>query len=70
MKNKLVFILLVLFGLFLIGCENNTSGNEGGNGDGNEDKPSSELDIQFSEISSYIKDNIPFFITEDIELTN
>jgi len=67
MKNKLVYILLIIFGLFLIGCENNINGDEGGS---NDDKPTTEFDSQFNEISTYIKNNVPYFITEDIVLTD
>ena len=64
MKNKIFFVILILFGLFLIGCsqgDNPSGGNENG-------ESGSELDAKFSEVSAYIKENIPYFVTEDIYL--
>ena len=63
MKNKIIFLLLVVFCLCLIGCGNETGGNETGGNENND-----ELNTMFDEISSYVKENVPFFITEDIEL--
>lgn len=64
MKNKIIFLLLFIFALCLMGCKDpSTGGNETGGGEQN-----GETDTKFEEISNYLKENTPYFVTGDIEL--
>ena len=62
MKKIFLFLVFMCFSLILVGC--------GSEGDG-PDQPTNgtEFEELFNEISNYYKENIPYIITEDIELS-
>ena len=62
MKKIFLFLVFMCFSLILVGC--------GSEGDGPEQPTNgTEFEELFNEISNYYKENIPYIITEDIELS-
>ncbi len=57
MKNKIILIIFGFLSLILFGCS-----------DKNSNEIFNEFDNQFNEISAYIKENVPYFVTENITL--
>ena len=64
--RKIFYFILLFFALLLVGCTGNEQPNDGGDGETGKDE--SVIETQFSEIEKYINDNVPYFVTEDIEL--
>lgn len=60
MNKKIFFAFLFLFILCLVGCEKPSDPNDG--------ETANKFDEQVSTISSFLNENIPYIITEDIEL--
>ena len=63
MKNKLLFLVLFLFILVLVGCGPDVPA--GGDGDKDDE---TKYEQQFESIKKYIDENVPYIVTEDIEL--
>ncbi len=75
MKRKLLFILLAFLALVLVGCGSGTGNSTDNPGDTPENPPvidptggEEELEQSFEKYSKYVNENIPYFITGDIEL--
>lgn len=73
MKRKLLFILIAFLALVLVGCGGGTETPNDGTGDTPEipDTPTNteeELNQAFESYKKYVDENVPYFITEDIEL--
>lgn len=66
MKNKIIFVLVLLFSLVLVGCGKDKKDPEV---DPQEpDKPNTEFETQFETIKKKLDESVPYFVTEDIEL--
>ena len=63
MKKTIFYCLIAFLALFLIGCEPSEKDPSQGGG-----KEETKFEEQFNEISSYINENTPKVICEDIEL--
>lgn len=66
MKRKLLFLFVALFALILIGCTKPTDNGENPDGGGSE--VLTEFEKDFNTISEHLKNEIPYFVNEDIEL--
>jgi len=65
MKKIIFYCLIALLALFLVGCENQKDPTPSGGG---EDETTFEL--QFNEIAAYYEENIPYFVYEDLQLSD
>lgn len=64
MNKKILFCVLFLFLLVLVGCEKPDNPS-----DDDKDKITvTEFDEKFNIIAAYLDENIPYFVTEDIDL--
>ncbi len=67
--KKIIFFAFVLFAsIALMGCGETGGTTPGGGGEGGGGTTTDEYENKFNTISQYINDNIPYIITEDIEL--
>ena len=61
--KKVILFLVVLFALVLVGC--------GGDNPGGGDDPGtaeSDFEKSFNKIKEYVEENVPYIVTENIEL--
>lgn len=82
--KKIIFAFLVLFALLLVGCkvdqpaddnnddpninDDDNNQNQDDDNNQNQDDTSNELDDTFNSVKEWVDSEIPYFITEDIEL--